>query len=77
MTCYANQEWQSWHDERLADIQQAKRIADDHIDGVRFRGEKLPEPLRTEMLAAHIAIANLRDYVEKRLDALESRIANS
>lgn len=71
MTCCHNPELQSWKDERLPEIKraEARRVALDHIRGIRERYEAkgelaLPEPLRTELISITVAFENLLDYVD-------------
>lgn len=64
MTCYANKELQSWHDERLAEIQSLERTVDAHIHGIRLRADKLEEPLRSEFHSVGVAMENLKDWIK-------------
>lgn len=61
-----NQALKDWHAERLAEIQATERVANDHIEGIRFRADHLPEPIRTELHSVSVAMANLKDYVDRR-----------
>lgn len=61
-----NQALKDWHNERLPQVQlaEARRVALDHIKGIRERADKLDEPMRTELHSVSIAMENLLHYVD-------------